>query len=108
MAKPTRKTTRRWSTKARRCVARRRAKWRDSPDGRLTADGASKSAQIKRRLLWLVHEWQLPAHPPIGRSQSQELSDYIITHGISYDWLYLGDLKGLQRMMQWRRTGKPP
>ncbi len=101
-----RKTTRRWSAKARRRVAERRAEWRNSVYGRLDADGASKVSNIRRRLSWLVQEWQLPTLPPIGRNPSQALADYCKEHSISLDWMLCGDLKGFQRMTQWRREGK--
>jgi hypothetical protein len=102
MAKPTRKTIRK------RVATRRRnlRKCRNSPTGRLEADGASKSRHMGRRLSWLVQEWQLPACPPIGRAITEKVHDYMKTHGVSYDWLLAGDLKGLQRMMQQRRMGK--
>lgn len=82
-------------------------KWRNSPEGRLEADGATKSKQIGRRLLWLTREWQLPPCPKVGRAPSAKFVEYCRTHNVSVDWLLLGDLKGLQRMMQARRTGAP-
>ena len=95
---------------SRREVEKQLREWRNSPEGRLTAEGASSRKQIERRVLWLSHEWQLPRCPKIGRTMSKALREYVKAHGISYDWLLLGDLKGLQRMMQGRREracGRP-
>ena len=102
MAKPTRKTIRK------RIATRRRnlRKWRNSANGRMDADGASKPAQITRRMLWVATEWQLPRCPRIGRTPTKALFDYCETHGVSLDWMLDGDLKGLQRMVQQRRMSK--
>jgi hypothetical protein len=75
---------------------------------RLDADGASKSGQINRRVLWLVREWQLPRCPKIGHTMTPELVGYCKTHGVSMDWLLCGDLKGLHRMMMKRRDRYVP
>lgn len=53
--------------------------------------------------MWLAQEWQLPQCPKVGRSVTKPLLGHIEAHGISYDWLLLGDLLGLQRMMLKRR-----
>jgi hypothetical protein len=87
----------------RREAAKQLRDWRNSPRGRLDADGASKREQISRRALWLAREWQLPACPKIGRTMTPGLVDYCQTHHVSLDWLLCGDLEGLQRMMQARR-----
>lgn len=105
MAKTTRKKTRLASTR-RLKVAKELREWRNSPTGRLDADGASKSRQISRRVLWPAREWQLPRCPKIGRTMTPELVDYCKTHGVSMDWLLCGNLKGLHRMMLARRIGK--
>jgi hypothetical protein len=93
------KPSRRAITRRRNAAKRLR---RASPLGRLTTDGACSPQQIKRRLLWLAIEWQLDAPPKVGLSPSEELTDYCRRHGISFDWMLYGDLKGLQRMMNWR------
>ena len=80
--------------------------WRNSPRGRLEADGAMKSAHMNRRALWLCLQLGLPPCPKIGRTMSPALADYCQTHGVSMDWLICGDLRGLQSMMQARRDGK--
>ena len=87
----------------RREAAKRLLEWRNSPQGRIDADGASKSNQISRRSLWLAIEWQLPRCPRIGRTMTAELVNYCETHGVSLDWLLCGDMKALQRMMEKRR-----
>jgi hypothetical protein len=90
-------------------VAKQLQEWRNSPTGRLVADGASNSGQMNRRVLWLAREWRLPRCPKIGRAMTPELVDYCKTHGVSMDWLLYGDLKGLHRMMM-KRKGRyvPP
>ena len=80
--------------------------WRNSPRGRLEADGAMKSMHMNRRALWLCLQLGLPPCPKIGRTMSPALADYCKTHGVSMDWLLCGDLSGLQRMMRARREGK--
>jgi hypothetical protein len=62
---------------------------------------------MNRRALWLAIEWGLPPCPRIGRTLTKELSEYIRAHEVSFDWLIHGDLKGLQMMMQARRTNAP-
>jgi hypothetical protein len=90
-------------------AAKQLQEWSNSPMGRLQADGASKSGQMNRRVLWLAWEWQLPRCPKIGRTMTPGLVDYCKTHGVSMDWLLCGDLKGLHRMMM-KRKGRyvPP
>jgi hypothetical protein len=50
--------------------------------------------------------WRLPRCPRIGRAPTSALFTYCETPGVSLDWMLGGDLKGLQRMAQWRREGK--
>src|SRR5690242_15831144 len=92
--------------KPNRAFAKQLRDWRNSPEGRLDAAGASKYEQMNRRALWLAIEWQLRRCPKIGRTWTSQLSDYCQNHGVSMDWLLYGNLKVLQRMMEARRTGK--
>ena len=55
---------------------KRLQEWRNSPAGRLDADGASEREQIERRIMWLQQEWQLPQCPKVGRTMSKQLLDY--------------------------------
>jgi hypothetical protein len=95
-------------SRRRKAAKRLGEEWRNSASGRLDAEGASKSAQINRRIQWLAMEWHLPPCPRIGRTMTPALANYCQTHSISLDWLLCGDLKSLQLMMQARRGGKPP
>jgi hypothetical protein len=55
---------------------------------------------ISNRLRWLAHEWQLSDEiPQVKRTPTEELSDFVQKHGISFEWLLTGDLKYLRQMM---------
>jgi len=73
--------------------------------GSLDADGASSAQSISRRLLWLAIEWGLERAPKVGNAPSDELCDYCRKHGISFDWMLCGDLRGLQAKTH-RRLGR--
>jgi len=73
--------------------------------GSLDADGASSAQSINRRLLWLAIEWGLERAPKVGNAPSDELRDYCRKHGISFDWMLCGDLRGLQAKTH-RRLGR--
>lgn len=88
----------------RRNAARRLTERQQTPFGRLSADGATSPSSINRRLLWLSSEWGLERAPKVGRTASEALSRYCKRHGISYDWMLCGDLKGLRAMMDGRRV----
>ena len=93
-------------------ITRRRnaAKRRSTPRGRLSEDGCSNRERIRQRLQWLAHELQLPskALPKIGRCPSKAEADFVEKHHISFDWFLCGDLRGLQRMMRWRKAAGLP
>jgi hypothetical protein len=86
-------------SRGREAARRPGEEWRSSASGRLDADGASKSAQMQRRLQWLAMEWRMPPGPKIGRTMTPALAYYCQTRGISLDWLLSGDLKSLHSMM---------
>ncbi|MDH2343241.1 hypothetical protein [Bradyrhizobium sp. SSUT77] len=102
MTKAKQKLSRQRAVITRRRNAARR-KRRESPIGRLSTDGASSPRNINRRLQWLAVEWMLDAPPKVVRSPSEALVGYCTRHGISFDWMLEGCLKGLKRMMDARR-----
>jgi hypothetical protein len=80
--------------------ARRRAQRRKSAEGRLSTDGACSVERMRNRLRWLAREWQLPDEiPQVKCTMTEELSDFVQKHGISFGWLIAGDLKSLRQMM---------
>jgi hypothetical protein len=80
--------------------ARRRTQRRKSAEGRLSTDGACSTERIRNRLRWLAHEWQLSDEIPQVKSiMTEELSDFVQKHGISFEWLLAGKLKYLHQMM---------
>jgi hypothetical protein len=84
----------------RRNEARRRTQRRKSAEGRLSTDGACSTERIRNRLRWLAHEWQLSDEiPQVKHTMTEELSDFVQKHGISFEWLLTGELKCLRQMM---------
>jgi hypothetical protein len=108
MSKPSRKTIRKRIATRRRNAGIRRARRRKTAEGRLSTDGAYATENIGRRLRWLAHEWKIPADrlPKVKCVPTEELSDFVQTHNINWNWLLSGDLKGLRNMM-WARKGVP-
>jgi hypothetical protein len=112
MSKPSRETLRKRigtrrsnAAKRKRMRARREARIlaKGGPEAarqRLDSDGASSNEAIWRRILWFANEHKLPPaeiqEAMAGRLDN--VTDFIQRHGISYDWMFLGDLKGLLRM----------
>jgi hypothetical protein len=80
--------------------ARRRTQRRKSADGRLSTDGACSVERIRNRLRWLAHEWQLSDEiPQVKSTMTEDLSDFVEKHGISFEWLLTGKLQYLRQMM---------
>jgi hypothetical protein len=80
--------------------ARRRTQRRKSAEGRLSTDGACSVERMRNRLQWLAHEWQLSDDiPPVKSTMTEELSDFVEKHGISFEWLLTGKLQYLRQMM---------
>jgi hypothetical protein len=80
--------------------ARRRTQRRKSAEGRLSTDGACSVERISNRLRWLAHEWHLSDEiPQVKRTPTEELSDFVQKHGISFEWLLTGKLQYLRQMM---------
>ncbi|WP_157785215.1 hypothetical protein [Bradyrhizobium yuanmingense] len=103
MPKATQNPLTRTGITRRRNAAKRRRLRLPTPLGRLDARGASSARNINRRLLWLAIEWGLERAPKVGQAPSRELCEYCRKHGINFDWLLDGNLKGLQAMMDARR-----
>jgi hypothetical protein len=72
---------------------------------RLRRDGCNTDAAMKRRVLALAAERNLPpadyAKLMHKRVTDRSIHDFCRKHDVSVDWLMYGDLKGLQRMKQW-------
>lgn len=66
---------------------------------RLEHDGCSSADAVRRRILWLAHERNLPpceiAKALTGKDC--DVVEFIERHNLSYDWLLCGDLKGMLR-----------
>jgi hypothetical protein len=81
---------------------------RKSPLGCLHLDGADGIQQIRLRLRWLAREWQIPEDrlPELRRGGlvSEKIVNFAEKHGVSLDWLFIGDMKGLHRMMLTRKS----
>jgi hypothetical protein len=88
----------------RRNEAKRRAAAAQNPRGRLLNDGAAHQGQMRRRLLWLANQRGIPVAdvPKVGRVCTKELRDFCVKHGITFEWLFEGDLKALLWMTQQR------
>jgi hypothetical protein len=89
--------------------ARTRAKQRrKTPQGRLTEDGASTNAAMRRRIQVIAHERRLqPSEVAKALTcRTFEVLKFAERHRISVDWLIHGDLKGLLRTAQARE--RPP
>ena len=74
---------------------------------RLRKDGCSSDAAMRRRVLLLAAERNLPPAEYAklmrkGRSMKPIL-EFCKKHDVSLDWLMDGDLKGLQRMKKWAK-----
>ena len=80
--------------------ARRRTQRRKSAEGRLSTDGACSVERISNRLRWLAHEWQLSDEiPPVKSTMTEELSDFVEKHSISFEWLLTGKFSISRQMM---------
>ena len=75
--------------------------------GRLRKDGCSSGAAMRRRVLLLAAERNLPpteyAKLFHKRVITGSILDFCKKHDVSLDWLMYGDLKGLQRMKRWAK-----
>jgi hypothetical protein len=75
--------------------------------GRLRKDGCSSDAAMRRRVLLLAAERNLPpaeyAKLLHKRVLFPNITRFCKKHDVSLDWLMDGDLKGLQRMKKWAK-----
>ena len=75
--------------------------------GRLRKDGCSSDAAMRRRVLLLAAERDLPpaeyAKLLHKRTMMKSIQEFCRKHDVSLDWLMDGDLKGLQRMKKWAK-----
>jgi len=74
---------------------------------RLRRDGCSSDAAMRRRVLLLAAERNLPpaeyAKLLHKRIMTKSITDFCEKHNVSMDWLIYGDLKGLKRMKRWAK-----
>jgi hypothetical protein len=74
---------------------------------RLVRDGCCTDAAMRRRLLALAAERNLPpaeyAKLMHKRIMMKSIQEFCRKHNVTLDWLMDGDLKGLQRMKQWAK-----
>jgi hypothetical protein len=77
---------------------------------RLVKDGCRTDAAMRRRLLALAAERDLPpaeyAKLMHKRVLFPNIQRFCKKHDVSLDWLMDGDLKGLQRMKEWEKQGR--
>src|SRR5882724_7223057 len=75
--------------------------------GRLRKDGCSSDAAMRRRVLLLAAERDLPpaeyAKLLHKRTMMKSIQEFRRKHDVSLDWLMDGDLKGLQPMKKWAK-----
>jgi hypothetical protein len=78
--------------------------------GRLVKDGCQTDAAMRRRLLALAAERNIPpaeyAKLMHKRVLMPSIQNFCRKYDVSLDWLLDGDLKGLQRMKNWERQGQ--
>ena len=70
---------------------------------RLSDDGASSNAAIRKRIALIAAERKLPAAETkkvMGRLLTYDIELFVEKHHISVDWLIAGDLKGLLRTVR--------
>ena len=74
---------------------------------RLVRDGCHTDAALRRRVLLLAAERNLPpaeyAKLMHKRIMMRSIQEFCKKHNVSLDWLMYGDLKGLQRMKRWAK-----
>jgi hypothetical protein len=73
---------------------------------RLHMAGCVSTDAIRRRILWLAHEWKLSDAQIKNamKCRSDSIADFIGQHpSISAEWLLVGDLKALHKQEMQRR-----
>jgi hypothetical protein len=73
---------------------------------RLVKDGCQTNAAMRRRVLLLAAERNLPPAEYAKLMHKRVLTGPLLAfckkHNVSIDWLMCGDLKGLQRTAKWK------
>jgi hypothetical protein len=80
--------------------AKKREAFFDSNQQRHQPAQIESNEAVRRRILWFAHEHKLPP-TEIEKALTgrvDHIGAFIKRHGISYDWMLFGDLKGLPRM----------
>ena len=119
MSKPSRDTIskriatrRRNAEKRKRMAARRNAEsllkgGREAAMARLEIDGAHSTEALQRRVRVLAEERKLPpadyAKLMHKRISTMAIMEFGKKHNVNFDWLLVGDLKGLAHMERERR-----
>jgi hypothetical protein len=79
---------------------------------RLVKDGCQTNAAMRRRVLALAAERNLPPAEYAKLMHKRVLTGPMLAfckkHDVSMDWLMDGSLKGLQRMKQWKKQAMTP
>jgi hypothetical protein len=87
---------------------KRRNRWRELPAEppvrRLEQDGAHSSEALRRRVMALAQERNIPPADfkklMYKRINTQDVMVFCEKHKVNYDWLLAGDLRGLRTMTQ--------
>jgi hypothetical protein len=78
----------------------------------LVEDGAQSRDAMHRRLQTIAAEQGIApeAYRKLlyKRPATGDVVGFCVAHDISLDWLLYGDLRGLRRMMRWRKTAGLP
>ncbi|MGY4570501.1 hypothetical protein [Bradyrhizobium sp. USDA 3256] len=75
---------------------------------RLEKDGSTSTANVKRRLALIADERLIRGSEVLKACRSDRaMLDFCVTHAISTDWVFYGDLKGLLRTVRDARSVTP-
>ncbi|WOH55055.1 hypothetical protein [Bradyrhizobium sp. BWC-3-1] len=75
---------------------------------RLKKDGSTARANVKRRLMVIAEERLIPRAEVLKACRSDlDMRDFCVNHAISFDWVFLGNLKGLLRTVREARVTTP-
>jgi hypothetical protein len=70
---------------------------------------AISSGAIGARIDLIAHERGLPrSEIKKAKSSDEAQIHFALRHDLSVDWLIFGDLRGLLRMVRWKRVGFGP
>lgn len=75
---------------------------------RLQKSGSTSGASIRRRLTAFAEERLIPRAEVLKACRSDfAMREFCVNQGISFDWVFLGDLKGLLRTVREARVTTP-